>query len=64
MTNYEFGEFKFDNQDLNLSAVIFFSVAKDQQVLISRQVDPADPNTFSYLTQNAATEKIMDLNLI
>ena len=58
LTNYEFGvNSKFDNQDLNLSAVIFFSKRKDQQVLISRQVDPADPNTFSYLTQNAANGK-------
>ena len=58
LTNYEFGvNSKFDNQDLNLSAVIFFSKRKDQQVLISRQVDSADPNTFSYLTQNAANGK-------
>tara|TARA_B100001113_G_scaffold70141_1_gene54336 strand:- start:1951 stop:2748 length:798 start_codon:yes stop_codon:yes gene_type:complete len=58
LTNYEFGiNSKFNNRDLNLSAVIFFSKRKDQQVLISRQVDPADPNTFSYLTQNAADGK-------
>ena len=58
LTNYEFGiNSKFDNQDLNLSAVIFFSKRKDQQVLISRQVDSADQKTFSYLTQNAANGK-------
>tara|TARA_B100000579_G_scaffold433423_1_gene452150 strand:+ start:2283 stop:4382 length:2100 start_codon:yes stop_codon:yes gene_type:complete len=55
LTNYELGiNSKLDSKDLNLSAVIFFSKRKDQQVLISRQVDPTDPNTFSYLTQNAA----------
>tara|TARA_X000000368_G_scaffold246938_1_gene195059 strand:- start:2302 stop:4401 length:2100 start_codon:yes stop_codon:yes gene_type:complete len=55
LTNYELGiNSKLDSKDLNLSAVVFFSKRKDQQVLISRQVDPTDPNTFSYLTQNAA----------
>ena len=55
LTNYELGiNSKLDSNDLNLSAVVFFSKRKDQQVLISRQVDPSDPNTFSYLTQNAA----------
>ena len=55
LTNYELGiNSKLDSNDLNLSAVVFFSKRKDQQVLISRQIDPTDPNTFSYLTQNAA----------
>ena len=39
---------------MNVSAVIFYSDRDDQQVLISTQVDPMDPNTFSFLTQNAA----------
>ena len=39
---------------MNLAAVIFQSDRKDQQVLISTQVDPNDPNTFTFLTQNAA----------
>ena len=39
---------------LNVGAVIFYSDREDQQVLISTQVDPSDPNTFSYLTHNAA----------
>ena len=34
--------------------MIFHSDRKDQQVLISTQVDPTDPNTFTFLTQNAA----------
>ena len=55
LTNYEFGvSSNLKDRDLNYSLVIFFSERKDQQVLISRQVDPSDPNTFSYLTQNAA----------
>jgi iron complex outermembrane receptor protein len=55
LTNYELGLSSYlKDRDLNYSFVIFFSERKDQQVLISRQVDPSDPNTFSYLTQNAA----------
>ena len=55
LTNYELGVTSYlKGRDLNYSLVIFFSERKDQQVLISRQVDPSDPNTFSYLTQNAA----------
>tara|TARA_B100001250_G_scaffold167264_1_gene144000 strand:+ start:756 stop:2852 length:2097 start_codon:yes stop_codon:yes gene_type:complete len=55
LTNYEIG-FSSNSNDANLnySAVFFFSKREDQQVLISKQVDPTDPNTFSYLTQNAA----------
>ena len=30
----------------------FYSDREDQQVLISTQTDPSDPNTFSFLTQN------------
>ena len=55
LTNYELGLTSYlKGRDLNYSLVIFFSERKDQQVLISRQVDPSDPNTFSYFTQNAA----------
>ena len=39
---------------MNFAAVVFYSDREDQQVLISKQVDPTDPNTFSFLTQNAA----------
>ena len=55
LTNYEIGiNSKSNDMSFNYSAVIFFSKREDQQVLISKQVDPTDPNTFSYLTQNAA----------
>lgn len=55
LTNYEVGlKSLFLNSRLNLEGVIFYSDRKDQQVLISTQVDPSDPNTFSFLTQNAA----------
>ena len=53
LTNYEIG-INSNMTDLNYSLVIFFSKREDQQVLISKQVDPTDPNTFSFLTQNAA----------
>ncbi|MDC1241271.1 TonB-dependent receptor [Gammaproteobacteria bacterium] len=55
LTNYELGlNSKIINLNMNLAAVIFHSDRKDQQVLISTQVDPTDPNTFTFLTQNAA----------
>ena len=55
LTNYELGlNSKIVNLNMNLAAVIFHSDRKDQQVLISTQVDPTDPNTFTFLTQNAA----------
>ncbi len=55
LTNYEIGlNSKIEELNLNLAAVIFLSDRKDQQVLISTQVDPNDPNTFTFLTQNAA----------
>ena len=55
LTNYEIGvSSNSDNLNLDYSAVLFFSKREKQQVLISKQVDPNDPNTFSYLTQNAA----------
>jgi len=55
LTNYEIGLSSNNNDSiLNYSVVFFFSKREDQQVLISRQVDPTDPNTFSYLTQNSA----------
>ena len=55
LTNYEIGlNSKIENLNMNLAAVIFHSDRKDQQVLISTQVDPTDPNTFTFITQNAA----------
>ena len=66
LTNYEAGfNSKFFNAKMNIAAVIFYSDREDQQVLISTQVDPTDPNTFSFLTQNAAegTNKGLELNI-
>ena len=55
LLNYEVGlNTKSLDSRIRLSAVLFYSDRKDQQVLISTQVDPSDPNTFSYLTKNAA----------
>ncbi len=55
LTNYEIGiNSKIMNSKLNIESVIFYSDREDQQVLISTQVNPTDPNTFSFLTQNAA----------
>ena len=66
LTNYEIGfNSQLFNKMMNVSAVIFYSDRDDQQVLISTQVDPMDPNTFSFLTQNAAEgiNKGVELNL-
>ena len=55
LLNYEVGlNTKSLDSKVRLSAVLFYSDREDQQVLISTQVDPTDPNTFSFLTQNAA----------
>ena len=55
LINYEFGLNGYiDYLDTYLDFVVFLSDRKDQQVLISTQVDPQDPNTFLYLTRNAA----------
>ena len=54
LTNYELGINSQISDFTDLSFNIFYSQREDQQVLISTQVDPNDPNTFVYLTQNAA----------
>ena len=64
LTNYEIGlTSNSTNSNFNYSAVLFYSKREDQQVLISKQVDPTDPNTFSYLTQNAAQGENFGLEL-
>ena len=55
LTNYEFGINKYFLASRTfLDLVIFYSDRRDQQVLSSTQVDPQDPNTFLFLTKNAA----------
>jgi len=55
LTNYELGiNSRAMDSRINFSAVMFYSDREDQQVLVSTQVDPSDPNTFSFLTKNAA----------
>jgi outer membrane receptor protein involved in Fe transport len=55
LINYELGLDKFfPDSKTNLDLVLFLSDRQDQQVLVSTQVDPQDPNTFLYLTRNAA----------
>ena len=66
LTNYEVGfNAQLFDAKTNIAAVIFYSDREDQQVLISTQVDPTDPNTFSFLTQNAAEgiNKGLELNI-
>ena len=66
LTNYEVGfNAQLFDAKTNIAAVIFYSDREDQQVLISTQVDPTDPNTFSFFTQNAAegTNKGLELNV-
>ena len=54
--NYEIGaSLVSPKSNLSLDTVLFYSDRKNQQVLISRQLDPNNPTTFSYLTQNAAS---------
>ena len=53
--NYEVGfSLRHPSSSLNLDTVLFYSDRENQQVLISTQVDPNDPNTFTFLNQNAA----------
>ncbi|MDA9786053.1 TonB-dependent receptor [Gammaproteobacteria bacterium] len=55
LTNYELGiNTKLLDSKITFNGVLFYSDREDQQVLISTQTDPSDPNTFSFLTQNAA----------
>ncbi len=66
LTNYEVGfNAQLFDAKINIATVIFYSDREDQQVLISTQVDPQDPNTFLFLTQNAAegTNKGLELNI-
>jgi iron complex outermembrane receptor protein len=66
LTNYEVGfNSQFFDSKMDIAAVIFYSDREDQQVLISTQVDPTDPNTFLFLTQNAAEgiNKGLELNV-
>ena len=66
LTNYEVGfNAQLFDAKMNIATVIFYSDREDQQVLISTQVDPTDPNTFSFLTQNAAegTNQGLELNI-
>jgi len=66
LTNYEIGlNSKLLESKMNFAAVFFYSYRDDQQVLISTQVDPTDPNTFLFLTQNAAegVNKGLEINM-
>ena len=55
LTNYELGiNTKLLDSRVTFNGVLFYSDREDQQVLISTQTVPSDPNTFSFLTQNAA----------
>ena len=55
LTNYELGLNRyFAPSNTYIDFVFFYSDRQDQQVFSSTQVDPQDPNTFLYLTQNAA----------
>ncbi len=69
LKNVELGLNAEINNYIGLSLSLFRSLREDQQVLISTQVDPNDPNTFVYLTKNAAeglnygAEITADINL-
>ena len=63
LTNYELGINSKISDFTDLNFNIFYSQREDQQVLISTQVDPNDPNTFVYLTQNAAEGPLQHFEL-
>ena len=63
LTNYEIGMDLSVSAKTGLRIVGFYSERIDQQVLISTQVDPNDPNTFVLLTQNAAEGENYGLEL-
>ena len=63
LTNYEIGMDLSVSDKTDLRIVAFYSERTDQQVLISTQVDPNDPNTFVFLTQNAAEGENYGLEL-
>jgi outer membrane receptor protein involved in Fe transport len=63
LTNYEIGIDLSVSDKTDLRIVGFYSERTDQQVLISTQVDPNDPNTFVFLTQNAAEGENYGLEL-
>ena len=63
LTNYEIGMDLSVSDKTDLRIVGFYSERTDQQVLISTQVDPNDPNTFVFLTQNAAEGESYGLEL-
>ena len=45
---------RYPESNMTLDTVVFYSDRDNQQILSSTQVDPNDPNTFLFLTQNAA----------
>ena len=62
--NYEIGvNHQFSESNTGIDMIIFYSDRKDQQVMASTQVDPGDPNTFTFLTQNAASGKNYGLEM-
>ena len=63
LTNYEIGMDLSVSDKTDLRIVGFYSERTDQQVLISTQVDLNDPNTFVFLTQNAAEGENYGLEL-
>jgi outer membrane receptor protein involved in Fe transport len=63
LTNYEIGMDLSVSAKTGLRIVGFYSERTDQQVLISTQADPNDPNTFVFLTQNAAEGENYGLEL-
>ena len=63
LTNYEIGMDLSVSDKTDLRVVGFYSERTDQQVLISTQVDANDPNTFVFLTQNAAEGENYGLEL-
>ena len=62
MWNVEVGvKSSFSGDRLQLSGSVFYSVRDDQQVETSFQIDPADPASFVFFTDNAAQGRTLGL---
>jgi len=62
MWNIEFGvKMSLADDQLHLSGSVFYSLRKDQQVETSFQIDPNDPASFVFFTDNAAEGRTVGL---
>jgi len=64
MWNIEFGvKTRLADDRLHMSGSVFYSLRKDQQVETSFQIDPNDPASFVFFTDNAAEGRTVGLEM-